>query len=405
MANKQTLYACGTLAERIWAVLALLKAPSSLLYQITFARSSWNKVNAGKSIARIVRDFVPTYLTGTLNATQIQWLDKPNGEKVGRDRFLGLATGPTPEEADVDCVPVKSVGTGVWVARRTGTPDKWKIRQYLATSARTASYAPSVVRSLRITATRDGYYRRLAARIDDQPGPAGEDQKVVAPLTTSSRDGRDGSARRVALLHEMTEGAAAAVPVEAESPVVVEALVHAEVTRLWDSKTFVSSFDTPDGSPSGDCRRGCVDTACRAASHGVPLDGANPCMAYTIVAEVDALAVDAASSQRGVTGSNEGMDVSAAVVKAALTEAQTDAAEAAADAAVSVEYPRVGTVGVGVEPVQGQEIAARLAAHVPPLDGAAGPHEHAVPDAAAGVERGAGLDFANPKPPNINLIN
>ncbi|KZP29484.1 hypothetical protein FIBSPDRAFT_946752 [Athelia psychrophila] len=81
MANKQTLYACGTLAERIWAVLALLKAPSSLLYQITFARSSWNKVNAGKSIARIVRDFVPTYLTGTLNATQIQWLDKPNGEK------------------------------------------------------------------------------------------------------------------------------------------------------------------------------------------------------------------------------------------------------------------------------------------------------------------------------------
>ena len=51
----------------------------SLLYQITFAR--WNEVNASKSITRIVRDFVPRFVTGSFTAAQIQWIAGPNKEK------------------------------------------------------------------------------------------------------------------------------------------------------------------------------------------------------------------------------------------------------------------------------------------------------------------------------------
>ncbi|KZP33195.1 alpha/beta-hydrolase [Athelia psychrophila] len=132
MANKKSLYARVTLVEKIWAVLAILKAPGSLLYQITFAR--WNKVNSGKSIARIVRDFVPTYLTGAFNATQIQWLDKPNGDKFiawGKSTKTNIvvedigedATLLWMEEKRIDRVVLYLHGGGYLIPYVDGTPE------------------------------------------------------------------------------------------------------------------------------------------------------------------------------------------------------------------------------------------------------------------------------------------
>ncbi|KAF7964930.1 hypothetical protein HWV62_1623 [Athelia sp. TMB] len=79
MANKKSLYARVTLFEKIWTILTILKAPAALLYQITFAR--WNEANASKPITRIVRDFIPRFVTGELSAPQIQWLSGPNKDK------------------------------------------------------------------------------------------------------------------------------------------------------------------------------------------------------------------------------------------------------------------------------------------------------------------------------------
>ncbi|KZP08597.1 alpha/beta-hydrolase [Athelia psychrophila] len=110
----------------------LRSSAAALLYQITLAR--WSKANAGKSIARIVRDFVPSYLTSSFSATQIQWLDKPNGEKFiawGRSNKVNIIVEDIGEDATllwmdekrVDRVVLYLHGGGYLIPYADGAPE------------------------------------------------------------------------------------------------------------------------------------------------------------------------------------------------------------------------------------------------------------------------------------------
>lgn len=55
---------------------------SVLFYQLTFARWDPTHPNAKRSVSRILRDFLPWYLTTAFNTAQLQWLDGHNLDKI-----------------------------------------------------------------------------------------------------------------------------------------------------------------------------------------------------------------------------------------------------------------------------------------------------------------------------------